>query len=98
VRSKYSTVLREAILKSKDIKLTQGERLLWRKVGSDIGWEIGTLDEYMPLPAAEEDGEIVDTLKTAAFKKIAIVSMRQQQAERAAEQLKDRSGAMVILV
>jgi hypothetical protein len=84
--------------KSKDTKLTQGERLLWRKVGADIGWDAGTLDEYMPLPAAPADGVAADPLKTAGLKKIAIVSMREEQASRAAEQLKDRSGATVVLV
>lgn len=84
--------------KSKDAKLTQGERLLWRKVGADIGWDMGTLDEYMPLPASPADGTATDPLKAAGLKKIAIVSMREEQAGRAAELLRDRTGATVILV
>lgn len=84
--------------KSKHAKLTQGERLLWRKVGADIGWDAGILDEYMPIPAASAGGVTDDPLKAANLKKIAIVSMREEQAARAAEQLKDRSGATVVLV
>ncbi|VTS08016.1 hypothetical protein [Tuwongella immobilis] len=83
--------------KSKEAKLTQGERLLWRKVGADIGWDEGTLDEYMPLPSPAE-GVVIDPLKAAGLKKIAIVSMREEQAKRAADQLKDRTGATVVLV
>src|SRR5262249_41001366 len=31
--------------------LSPGERVLWRQVGARIGYDLATLDEYVPLPA-----------------------------------------------
>jgi hypothetical protein len=76
--------------------LTPAERDLWRRVGRDIGYDVGTLDEYLPAPSAAEAEQ--DPIRAAAFTKIAVISTREEQAQRAAEVLRERSGAEVVVV
>jgi hypothetical protein len=75
--------------------LSLGERLLWRQVGTRIGYDAGTLDEYVPLP---KDGVAVDPIRQAALTKVAIVSLREKQAQEAAGLLRERSDAQVVVV
>jgi hypothetical protein len=74
--------------------LTVGERKLWRQIGIKF-FDKGTIDEYLPVP---EEAEEVDPLQVAGLKKVAIVSMRDPQAKAAAEMIRERSGADVVLV
>lgn len=83
---------------SKNLQLTLGERLLWRRVGADIGYDAATLDEYVPLPAAPAGAAVADPLQAAGLRKIAVVSTREEQASRAAEQLRARTGADIVVV
>jgi hypothetical protein len=76
--------------------LTPGERLLWRQVGRDIGYDDSTLDEYVPQPATT--GPEADPIREAGVSKIAVVSTREEQAERAAAILRDRANAEVVVV
>jgi hypothetical protein len=76
--------------------LTPAERHLWRRVGGDIGYDAAVLDEYVPGPGPGEAEE--DPIRAAAFTRIAVVSTREEQALRAAEILRERSGAEVIVV
>ncbi len=75
--------------------LSPGERLLWRQVGARIGYDAGTLDEYVPLP---EESVAADPIRQAALGKVAIVSLRERQAQEAAGLLRERSGAQVVVV
>ena len=56
--------------------LSPGERLLWRQIGARIGYDAGTLDEYVPLP---QEAAAVDPIRQAALKRVAIVSLRERQ-------------------
>jgi hypothetical protein len=75
--------------------LSLGERYLWRQVGAQIGYDQGTLDEYVPLPEAAPS---VDPIRQAALLKMAIISLRERQAQEAAGLLRERSDAQVIVV
>lgn len=74
--------------------LTVGERSLWRKIGIQF-FDEATIDEYLPIP---EEADEVDPLAAAELKKVAIISMREPQAKAAAEMIRERSGADVVLV
>jgi hypothetical protein len=75
--------------------LSPGERLLWRQVGARIGYDAGTLDEYVPLP---EKGVTADPIRQAALTKVAIVSLRERQAQEAAGFLRERTDAQIVVV
>ena len=84
-----------AYLQNNPKYLTSGERSLWRQIGFKI-FDQSTVDEYLPVPSVEDCG--LDPLKAANLKKVAIVSMREQQAKNAAEMIEQRSGASVHVV
>lgn len=81
-------------LRSNPKYLTHGERSLWRGIGGNHFDQI-TVDEYLPVPTEVEE---VDSIREADLKKIAIVSMREPQAKAAAELIRERSDAEVVLV
>jgi hypothetical protein len=72
-----------------------GERLLWRQVGARIGYDAGTLDEYVPIP---EEAASVDPIRQTALKRVAIVSLRERQAQEAAALLRERTDAKIVVV
>ena len=59
--------------------LSPGERLLWRQIGARIGYDAGTLDEYVPIL---QEAAAVNPIRHAALKRVAIVSMREKQRRR----------------
>lgn len=75
--------------------LSAGERLLWRQVGARIGYDAGTLDGYVPLP---QETAAADPIRQAALEKVAIVSLRERQAQEAAGLLRERSDAQIVVV
>jgi hypothetical protein len=75
--------------------LSPGERLLWRQVGARIGYDTGTLDEYVPLP---DEAAAADPIRQASLAKVAIVSLRERQAQEAAALLRERSNAQIVIV
>src|SRR5262249_3173758 len=75
--------------------LSPGERLLWRQVGARIGYDAGTLDEYVPI---HQEVASVDPIRQAALKRVAIVSLRERQAQEAAVLLRERSDAQIVIV
>src|SRR6266540_5610239 len=77
--------------------LSPGERMLWRNVGNRIGLDMATIEEFLGLPA-EEDGDVVDLLSQVNLKKIAVVSLREEPARIAAEIIRQRTGAQVVVV
>lgn len=77
--------------------LSPGERNLWRNVGSRIGLDPATIEEFLGLPA-EEDEDAPDLLSQINLKKIAIVSLREEPARIAAEIIRQRTGADVVVV
>jgi len=77
--------------------LSPGERILWRNVGSRIGLDTMTIEEFLGLPS-EEESDVVDLLSEVNLKKIAIVSLREEPARIAAEVIRQRTGAQVVIV
>lgn len=77
--------------------LTPGERVLWRNVGSRIGLDTATIDEFLGI-RAEDEAELVDILSQVKLKKIAIVSLREEPARIAADIIHQRTGGQVLVV
>ncbi len=77
--------------------LSPGERMLWRSVGSRIGLDTATIEEFLGLDAEADDG-VVDLLAQVKLKKVAIVSLREEPARIAAEIIRERTGAQVVVV
>ena len=77
--------------------LTPGERILWRNVGIRIGLDKATIEEFLGLQV-EADVNVVDLLAEANLKKVAIVSLREEPARIAAEIIRQRTGAQVLVV
>lgn len=77
--------------------LSPGERMLWRNVGSRIGLDSATIEEFLGLHA-EADAGVVDVLTQVKLKKVAIVSLREEPARIAAEIIRQRTGAQVAVV
>lgn len=72
------------------------DRILWRQAGILLGFDSATIEECLPLDttiAIEED-----ILSVSGLKHIAIVCLREEQAEQAAKVIRDRSGAQVTVV
>ena len=77
--------------------LSPGERMLWRNVGSRIGLDTATIEEFLGLHA-EADAGVSDVLTQVKLKKVAIVSLREEPARIAAEIIRQRTGAQVAVV
>ena len=77
--------------------LSPGERMLWRNVGTRIGLDSATIEEFLGIPA-EEDADVVDLLAQVNLKKVAIVSLREEPARIAADIIRQRTGAQVVVV
>jgi hypothetical protein len=76
--------------------LSPGERMLWRVVGGRIGLDEETIDDFLGLQELETD--TVDPLTDVDLKKVAIVSLREEAARGAAEIIRQRTGAQVLVV
>ena len=77
--------------------LSPGEGILWRNVGSRIGLDTTTIEEFLGLHA-EADVGAVDVLAQVKLKNVAIVSLREEPARIAAEIIRQRTGAQVVVV
>lgn len=75
-------------------ELTRGERRSWRSIGVRLGLTESDLDEYYGTERLDE----ADALAGARLSKVAIVSTREKQAKEAAEQIRSRTGASVVIV
>jgi hypothetical protein len=72
------------------------EQALWRHAGLRLGIEQSDIDQYLPpeKPTAEKE----DPLAAARLHRIAIVCLREKQAQEAASILRDRTAAEVSIV
>jgi len=77
-------------------EITRGERQLWRKLGAGLAFGPDVLDQY--FPAMQEAAEAPDPLVTMGLRRIAIVSLHEKAANAAAELIRGRTGAEVIVV
>jgi hypothetical protein len=78
------------------VEIASGERHLWRKLGTRLSIGINALDQYFPKP--KEASEIPDPLVGIGLRKVAIVSLHEKAASFAAELIRARTGAEVIVV
>lgn len=75
---------------------TQGERILMRRLGTLAGFDKTSVEEYLGTRQDEEDEP--DIMAGAGIRRIAIVSLQEKTAQAAAEIIRSRTGAEVILV
>lgn len=77
--------------------LSPGERLLWRSVGTRIGLDESTIDDFLGVDSVSE-AEAVDPLTEIELQKVAIVSLREAAARVAADVIRQRTNAQVLVV
>jgi hypothetical protein len=77
--------------------ISPGERTIWRSVGTRIGLDAPIIEEFLGS-LGEVDATEVDLLTQVNLQKVAIVSLREESAETAAEIIRQRTGADVLLV
>ena len=86
-------------IREKAVELTQMERSLWQRIGSHLGFDRRTVTEYLPVGKSAASNEPqTDILAGHQLKRVAIVSLHEKSAKAAAEIIKERSGAEVIVV
>ena len=84
------------VIKRSANALPPSDRNLWRHAGERLGIDADAIAEYLPPEAAPEEG--VDPLVAAQLKHVAIVCLREEQANQAATVIRERSGARVTVV
>ena len=84
------------VIKRVPTALTPSDRELWRRTGGRLGIDADAIAEYLPQEEAQEDR--IDLLATAQLKRVAIVCLREEQANQAAAVIRERSGANVTVV
>jgi len=82
------------ILRSRDL-LSPSDKELWRRTGMHLGFSEADIAQYLPpeVVAAHED-----LLSAANLSHIAIVCLREQQANEAAKAIRERTNARVTTV
>jgi hypothetical protein len=86
-------------IKEKGVELTRMELSLWRRIGLHLGFDQTTVAEYLPIPMSAADSEPQDdSFAGQTLRRVAIVSLHEKSAKAAAEIIKERSGAEVIIV
>lgn len=83
------------LIRTETIGLGPGEHSAWSSVGTRLGVAANELAIYL---GTVEPGASVDPLTEAGLKKVAIVSLRQRQAQEAARMIRSRCGAEIVLV
>ncbi|MGE0131494.1 MAG: hypothetical protein AB7U82_25710 [Blastocatellales bacterium] len=86
-----------ALIRLDPLAFSLGERQLWRVIGSRIGLDESTIDDFLGIESAAENEE-PDPLAEADLKKVAIVSLREEAAHAAAALIGQRSKAQVLVV
>ncbi|MBS1807643.1 MAG: hypothetical protein JST84_05570 [Acidobacteria bacterium] len=86
-----------ALIRLDPLAFSLGERQLWRVIGSRIGLDENTIDDFLGIESASEN-EAPDPLTEANFKKVAIVSLREEAAQAAAALIGQRTKAQVVVV
>lgn len=85
-------------VKNQAVDLTRSEQALWVSVGQKLGFDQETIREYIPQGQSSEEQDEEDPLKSADLRRVAIVSLHQKAAYTAAELIRGRTGAEVIVV
>jgi hypothetical protein len=84
------------VIKRSTEALPTSDRELWRSAGNRLGIDADAVAEYLPPEAAP--GEGVDTFVAAQLHHVAIICLREEQANQAANVIRERSGAKVTIV
>lgn len=79
------------------LSVTATERLAWQRLGERLGLDKETVSEYFAI-ADGEDEIALDPLSEIDLNKVAIVSLREKAAEAAAEIIRERTNAQVVVV
>jgi hypothetical protein len=82
-------------IRSYSVTLTPTETTLWRAVGARLGIEADIVQEY--LPAQIDSITEQDILAKAGLKRIAIVSLHEKAARNAADIIRSRTEAEVVI-
>jgi hypothetical protein len=77
--------------------LTSGERTLWKSIGTRIGIDAATISEFLGLETEIEE-DTLDFIAEANLRKVAIVSLREEAAHTAADLIRQRTDADIIVV
>ena len=86
-------------IKEHSVLLTSTELGLWRIIGNNLGFDLGTVDEYVPDKEISSQSEISEDIFAAqGLKKVAIVSLHEKSAKAAADIIRQRAGAEVVIV
>jgi hypothetical protein len=85
-----------AVIKRAKDSLPLADRELWRSAGARLGFDSHTIAEYLPPEPADE--KAADPLAAAHLRHIAVVCLREKQADQAAKAVRERSGAEVTVV
>lgn len=85
-------------IRSRAVAITPTEARLWRVVGTGLGFDWTTIDEYVPFVAKSDEHAPEDPLATSGLRKVAIVSLHDRAARAAADIIQERSGAQVVVV
>jgi hypothetical protein len=83
------------VAKRNSDSLLESEKILWRKVGSSVGFDEQTIHEFFPLSTTEASD---DPLKNCGLKKVSIVCMRETQAKEAKKIIEERSDIQVSII
>jgi hypothetical protein len=78
--------------------LTTSERRMWRQIGALVGFDAPSAIALLPDPVVEPSIEAIDVLKEKSLSKIAIVSLQERAARQAAEELRTRTKANVVII
>jgi hypothetical protein len=80
-------------------RLSQTERVLWRRLGKRVGLYQSVVDEVLPDEETEvSESSATDSLREARLGRVAIVSLHHRAADEAREILAQRTGANVFVV
>lgn len=85
----------DVVLRSPDA-LAPSDRALWRNAGLRLGFTEADVSKY--LPPEEGAAAAVDPLSAANLSHVAIVCLREQQANQAAKIIRERTAAKVTVV
>jgi hypothetical protein len=80
------------------VLLSKKERSLWRRIGLNVGIDVETTQEMIIEPIEAEETVEIDPLSILNLRKIAVVTLNERAAKQAAEELKSRTGAEVVIV
>lgn len=78
--------------------LTTSERRMWRRIGALVGFDEPSAIALLPDPVGEANIGASDVLRDQSFSTIAIVSLQERAARQAAEELRSRTKANVVII